>query len=248
MPKLRNIRLILEYDGSFFSGFQRQPGRLTIQDALETALKKVLGKKTRIASASGRTDAGVHALYQVVNFKTDRPFPVERFPRALNAALPEPMVVWSADEVPPSFHARFEAKNKTYEYCIWNNRIRSPLQGSRMWHFPVKLNIAAMRRGAECLKGRHDFKSFCASQGSAKTSTRTIQRIELKKTSHAIRIRIQADGFLYHMVRNIVGTLVEVGRGKYPPQQVRKILLAKDRKMAGPTAPATGLCLLNVTY
>lgn len=245
---MRNIKLTLEYDGAAFFGFQRQPGHLSVQEALENALSKFFDRKMKIASASGRTDTGVHAEGQVVNFKTDSAIPVAKIQRGLNAWLPEKLAVVAIDEVPANFHARFSAKSKTYEYLIYNARARSPLKASRVWHVDYPLDFQKMRKAARLLKGRHDFKAFCASGSSVESTVRKLKRCELKKEGNLLRLLMEADGFLYHMVRNIAGTLVECGAGKLGLEELKKILHSKDRRRAGRTAPAHALSLISVTY
>ncbi len=244
----RNIKLVLEYDGAAFYGFQRQPRHHTVQETLEKALSQLLNAPVRIHAASGRTDTGVHAMHQVVNFKTVSPLATHTLQRGLNALLPKTLAVRTAEEVEASFHARYDARFKVYEYRIWNDAVRSPLRAGHAWHVSQKLDRKAMRQAMAALKGRHDFRSFCAAHGSAKTTVRTIRRLSLRRQDAMLFFRVEADGFLYHMVRNIVGTLVEVGRGKIRPEDVRKILRACDRKQAGPTAPPGGLTLASVTY
>lgn len=255
---MRNLKLILEYDGSKFFGFQKQPNHPTIQEALEKALSGLFQKKTKITSASGRTDTGVHAEYQVVNFKTNSTLPVTQIQKALNARLPESIAVKEAEEVNPDFHARYSARSKTYEYRIWNDPVRSPLRAKQVCYIPEPLDISKMKRAAAVLKGRHDFRSFGTNRGDGKTidTVRTVKRIEIRTEAEAgfkpasafIRIQIEADGFLYRMVRNIAGTLIDAGRGKLGPSGIRRILEAKDRRRAAMTAPAEGLFLVDVKY
>ncbi len=253
----RNIKLILEYDGAAFFGFQRQPKHPTIQEHLEKALSQLFNRKMKISAAAGRTDSGVHAKHQVVNFyvgATRRVAPpLEQIQKGLNGILPKQIAVKSVQEVSANFHARYGAKSKTYEYLVWNHPVRSPLLLHRAHHVSFRLDLKKMRLTARFLMGRRDFRSFCAADparknGKAADTMRTIRKFEIKKEGDLLRFRVQADGFLYHMVRNLVGTLLEVGRGKIAPEEVQKILLAKDRRKAGPTAPSTGLTLVNVSY
>lgn len=247
---LRNIKLVLEYDGSAFHGFQLQPKHTSVQRSLEKALARLCGKKTKISSASGRTDAGVHALHQVVNFKTQSPRPVQVIQKALNAVLPDEIAVVSAEEVPESFHARFDVKVKTYEYRIWNSRVRSPLLIGRVWHVPFKLDLEKMKKGAELLCGTHDFRSFCTTDASKKNqeTTRTVYSFEVLQEGNLIFLRVSADGFLYRMVRNFAGALADLGSGKISLEDLKKSLQAKDRREVGCMAPSEGLYLFNVTY
>lgn len=247
---LQNYRLILEYDGAAFSGFQRQPLRLTVQEALETAMHRLYGKKMSIKSASGRTDAGVHARFQVVNFFAPARFKTFQIQRALNAILPKSAAVIQLDKAPPGFHSRFQARRKTYEYRIWNSPVRSPLRALQTWHVPYTLDLKKMRQAAKYLVGKHDFQGFCTMgiDGMKKNTERRIFKLDLKKQGHEIQVLVEADGFLYHMVRILAGTLVAVGRGKMSPGDIPKILKSKNRGHKGATAPAHALCLVDVTY
>ncbi|MBN1688774.1 MAG: tRNA pseudouridine(38-40) synthase TruA [Candidatus Omnitrophica bacterium] len=255
---VRNIKLTLEYDGSSFYGFQRQPHFPTVQETLEQALSKLFNSRMKIKAASGRTDAGVHAENQIVNFYTRSLLAAEKIQRGLNHYLPASVVVKKTEAVPLSFHARYDVRSKVYEYRIWNSIHRSPLSANQTWHIPVALDLKAMRSAAGYFVGTHDFRSFCVKtsltfkKGSGdicqRGTVRTVRSVEITKREEMIRIRVEANGFLHHMVRNIVGTLVEVGQGKIGPKDVRGILLAKDRTRAGRNAPACGLRLLNVSY
>ncbi len=245
---LRNIKLILEYDGAGFSGFQKQPHRSTVQAALEQALSKFFNRKMKISAASGRTDAGVHALHQVVNFKTNIVRPAEKIRRGLNAHLPPGVAVMLAEEVGPKFHARFDARSKTYEYLVWNHPARTPLLAGRTFHVPEPLNLMRMRAAAKVLIGKHNFRSFCVTSSARENTVRTLKKFEIKKEGPLLRFCVEADGFLHHMVRNLVGTLLDAGRGKLSQKDLQAILSAKDRRKAGATVPAQGLILLNVTY
>lgn len=247
---MRNIKLVLEYDGSTFFGFQRQPGRLTIQEVLEKALSGFFDRKMKIAAASGRTDTGVHAEAQVVNFKTSSYHELKQIQKGLNALLPPPVVVKEIQEVASDFHSRYSVRSKVYEYRIWNHACRSPLVAGRSFHVPYALNLTAMRKAAKVFIGKHDFRSFTSVSALKKGSScvRTIQRFQIKRQGHLILIRVEADGFLYHMIRNMVGTLLEVGRGKRKAAELSAILKAKDRRFAGMTAPSVGLILVKVHY
>jgi len=233
----RNLKLTLEYDGSRFFGFQRQKNQPTIQAALETALSKLFNRRMKISAAAGRTDSGVHAAGQVVNFKTDSRFPPEKIQKGLNALLPREVAVKEIEEVPADFHARFGARSKTYEYRVLNSSVRSPILNGRAYQYPYDLDLGKMRSAAQRLVGQHDFKAFQATGSSAKTSIRNIRRLSIQQEGALLRLEIEADGFLYHMVRNIVGTLLEIGRGRHPAKGSR-----------GPTAPAHGLTLTKVVY
>jgi len=260
---MRNLKLEIEYDGENYCGWQvqrRNKHKRSIQEVLEKALQKILQEKIRII-ASGRTDAGVHAQAQIANFKTNSKIPPKKLQKALNALLPDDIAITRAEEVNSDFHSRFCAKTKAYRYTILNRSYRCALLKDKVYFYPYPLDISLMRREAKYLLGRHDFKSFCASGSDAKDTVRTIKNVTVKKFPYqlsaisyqqtdcpVIVIDIEANGFLYNMVRNIVGTLIEIGRGKFPAGSLKKILLAKNRKLAGPTVPAGGLCLLKVKY
>lgn len=256
---MRNIKLVLEYNGAAFFGFQKQPGKPTVQEVLEKALSRFFAHKMKISAASGRTDTGVHAEGQVVNFRTSSDRNLGAIQKGLNALLPPPVVVKETEEVPPGFHARYSVRSKVYEYRIWNHSCRSPLIAGRAFHVPYHLDIAKMRPAARAFCGKHNFRSFTSpSQMRHPPSTirhpqkerfvRTIKRFQIKKQGHLILMRVEADGFLYHMIRNMAGTLLEVGRGKRKVGEMATILRAKDRRLAGMTAPADGLTLLSVQY
>ena len=247
---MRNIKLVLEYNGSMFFGFQKQPGQPTIQEVLEKALSGFFDCKMKIAAASGRTDTGVHAEGQVVNFRTSSAHGLKQIQKGLNALLPPAVAVKDIEEVPDCFHARYSVRSKVYEYRIWNHPCRSPLVAGRAFHVPYSLNLAAMRRAAKSLMGEHDFRSFTsvASMKKGSSCVRTIKRFQIKRQGHLILMHVEADGFLYHMIRNMVGTLLEVGRGKRKVGDIAAILKAKDRRFAGTTAPSEGLTLMRVTY
>lgn len=247
---MRNIKLVLEYNGSPFSGFQRQPGKSTIQEVLEKALSSFFDRKMKIAAASGRTDAGVHAEGQVVNFKTSTAHKLWQIQKGLNALLPPSVVVKAIKEVPADFHARYSVRSKIYEYRIWNHSCRSPLIAGRAFHVPSSLDVTAMRKAAKVFIGKHDFRSFTSVSALKKGTScvRTIKRFQIKRQGHLIVMLVEADGFLYHMVRNIAGTLLEVGRGKRKSGDIAAILKAKDRRFSGMTAPSEGLTLIRVSY
>lgn len=244
---MRNIRLTLAYDGTEFAGFQVQPGRRTVQGELAAALAKILGEDVKLAGA-GRTDAGVHARAQVVSFTTGARIPTDRLPAALNSCLPADICVWKAEEVAAGFHARYSACRKVYRYLICQAPQASPFLRRYSWHLPRPLDVPGMRAAAAELTGRHDFSSFAAAGGAARSHVRTLERLVLAQEEDLILVEAAADGFLYKMVRNLVGTLVEVGRGALTPPEVRRILEAGDRTRAGPTAPPQGLVLWQVHY
>ncbi len=247
----RNILLKIEYDGTNYSGWQFQKNSNSIQETIEAALKRITGRKARLISC-GRTDAGVHALGHIANFKTDSQMPLLRLQRALNGVLPKDIVMKEVGEVPLKFNSLRDAKSKLYVYTILNDPAGCAISRDHIRHVPYKLNVGLMRREAGCLLGRHDFKSFQAAdaewRGHSRSSVRTIKRLEVRKKGDLIKIEVEGDGFLYNMVRNIAGTLIEIGRGKFEPGSMKKILKAKNRELAGPTAPAKGLCLAEVKY
>jgi len=253
---MRNIRLIVAYDGTDFFGWQRQPSVPTIQGALETALEKLLAEKVTLYG-SGRTDAGVHALNQVANFSTAAAIPCANLAKALNNLLPASVRIKLAEEAAPSFHARYDARAKTYRYRILCAPVASPFIGRYAHHYPYPLDHPRMAAAARLIEGEHDFTSFAASEGPVEEpsphdtgNVRTIfsSQITWRPRTSILAYTVRGSGFLHHMVRNIVGTLIEVGRGKLAPPDVRAILDARDRTRAGPTAPASGLCLVKVEY
>jgi len=254
---VRNIKLIIEYDGTNYLGWQvqnthhwdssRSKPPKTIQETIEKTLQNILQERIRLIS-SGRTDAGVHALAQVANFKTKSDINLGKLHKALNSLLPEDISIVKAEEKNINFHSRFYAKSKVYRYTLLNRTHRSALLRNTVYYYPYPLEIKIMRRESKALLGRHNFKSFQASDKKERLAIRTIKKIEISKDKDLILIDIEADGFLYYMVRNIVGTLIEVGRGKFGSRSLKRILLSQDRKLAGPTVPAKGLCLLKVKY
>jgi len=248
MPnKMRNIKLTLEYDGTNYHGFQSQKNAKAIQDILEAALSDVLGKKTKVISSS-RTDSKVHALCHTANFKTASELPLTAMKVKLNEVLPKGIVVKDMWGAHLGFHSQFDAKSKVYRYTILNRDCRSPLYDKYSHLVKYKLNINLMRREARCLVGRHDFKAFQASAAKEGPTVRSVKAVNIKKDGHFIYITIEADGFLYNMVRKIVGTLIEIGRGRFKPGSARMILCSKGKRLSGPTVPARGLCLIDVKY
>ena len=246
---MRNIKLILEYDGTSYHGWQSQigSGMPTIQDTLEQALS-ALTRETIKTHSSGRTDAGVHALGHVANFETECSIPSEAWAPALNHWLPNDIRVLMSEEVPDDFHARFSALGKFYTYRILNRRAPSALYRRYSWHVNLRLNLKNMRLAAASFVGKHDFSAFRGSGCTAKTPVRTIRAVVIKKTGDFIEIGIEADAFLQHMARNIAGTLVEVGLGRFTPVEVKRMLKSRDRTTAGRTAPPQGLYLVEVYY
>lgn len=245
---VRNISLLLSYDGTGYHGFQLQENALTIQEVLEAALEKVTKESVRVIPA-GRTDTGVHARGQVVNFTSVSPIPTERLPRAINSCLPSDIVVKGAWEAAPDFNARRSAKSKLYRYTLDCGPHPDVFWNRFAWYPLYKLNAELMIQGGEHLRGRHDFTSFRAAGSAVKTTTRHIIRLEWDFSQAPLwHLFLEADGFLYKMARNIVGTLVEVGRGRIAPKDIIKIRDEKNRCLAGPTAPAKGLALWEVKY
>ena len=244
---MRNILLKIEYDGTSYSGWQSQKNAKSIQDTIEAALKRITGRKARLISC-GRTDAGVHALDHIANFKTDSKIPPFKLRRALNSVLPKDVVIKDLKEVPLKFHSRFGARSKRYRYTIINGPSPPAILRNVTAYVPYKLDTTLMKKEAKSLIGKHDFKSFQAADKTERSSVRTIKQIQIKKNGEAIIIDVEADGFLYNMARNIAGTLIDVGRGRIPAGSMKKILKAKERSAAGQTAPARGLCLIRVKY
>ncbi|MBD3426331.1 MAG: tRNA pseudouridine(38-40) synthase TruA [Candidatus Omnitrophica bacterium] len=244
---MRNIKLTIAYDGTAYKGWQVQKNGRTVQGELQKAVKKVFGAGHCVHGA-GRTDAGVHAIAQVANFKTSGKIHVENIKAALNALLPVDIAVKDAEEVPAGFHSRFTPSRKYYRYDILNQQDRDPFCEKYSWRVPYKLNTSLMKREASCLQGRHDFKSFQASDKRQRSSVRRIFNIRVTSRKPHLSVDIEGEGFLYNMVRNIVGTLVDIGRGYLPPGSMKKILKAKKRSEAGPTAPAKGLFLVKIVY
>ena len=254
---MRNIRLLIAYDGADFHGWQRQPHARSIQEELEAKIAQITGSRVAL-HASGRTDAGVHASGQVANFRTECPIPCEGLVKALNDVLPPAIRVRHAEDVPASFHARYRAKSKTYRYRILQTAICPPFLARYVYHHPYPLDWCGMAKAARLFEGEHDFTSFAGDDRSEEairkdsehSNVRRIfsSRLELREKLALLVYEVRGSGFLHHMVRNIVGTLLEVGSGKRSPEDIPAILEARDRSKAGPTAPANGLCLVKVEY
>jgi tRNA pseudouridine38-40 synthase len=245
---MRNIKLTLAYDGGDFSGWQTQPGYRTVQETLEKAIAELTGEASIRANASGRTDAGVHAAGQVVNFYSNTELATEVLVRAINAHLPADVSVFSAQDMPQAFDANRDARRKLYRYVIHDGPVPSPFLRRYSCQSRHVLDAAAMRRAAEPLKGRHDFHSFETDWPNRMSSVRTVTHLALSRMGDWIWLDVEADGFLYNMVRAIAGTLMNVGRGYWPESKVGEILHALDRTQAGPTAPAQGLFLMRVRF
>ena len=244
---MKRVLLVVAYDGTAYNGWQLQPGAATIEGELNSALSRLLCEEIRVIGAS-RTDSGVHALCNIAVFDTNARIPAEKISYALNQRLPEDIRIQKSMEVASDFHPRHCNSKKTYEYRILNREFSLPTR--RLYaHFTyVPLDAELMRRGAAYLIGEHDFKSFCATAAVVETTVRTITDIQVERIADEIVIRVSGTGFLYNMVRIIAGTLMEVGRGNYPPEKVQEILEAKDRQAAGPTAPACGLTLVKYEF
>ena len=244
---MRNIKLTIEYDGKDFNGWQKQPNKLNIQGTIEQAIKSITGEEIEL-NASGRTDAGVHALGQVANFKTNSQIPIEKFAIAINSKLKRSIVIKKAEEVDEKFHSRLSCKKKTYRYIINNTEEGSAIYRNLETHIQPKLDVEKMNQAVKYFEGKHDFKAFKASGTSNKSSIRTIYEAKVYKKEDRIYIELTGNGFLYNMVRIIAGTLVDVGIGKIEPEKVAEIIESKKRENAGKTLPPNGLYLLNVIY
>jgi tRNA pseudouridine38-40 synthase len=245
---MRTIKLLIEYDGTNYQGWQVQPEGPTIQGMLEAKLSRLTGERIHLIG-SGRTDSGAHALGQVAHFKTQSRMDIRTIQRALNSLLPPDIVIREIEEADECFHARKHSKSKVYEYRILNRNLRSAFHHGYVWYISQKLNLTEMKKATQSLLGEHDFSSFRSVGTATRTAVRRVIRAEWKRGRDGlIRFEIEANGFLKQMVRAIVGTLVEVGKGKMKAVEFRKILDSKDRKEAGPTAPAQGLFLKEVKY
>ncbi|MDD5108827.1 MAG: tRNA pseudouridine(38-40) synthase TruA [Candidatus Omnitrophica bacterium] len=251
---MHNFKLQIEYDGSRYYGWQEQNGKnasyqvnKTIQYSLEKVLKQILQEDVKLIVA-GRTDSGVHALAQVANFKSSTKMPLDRLRWALNCLLPEDIKVTRIQYVDLDFNSRFCAKSKIYRYTVLNRKYSSPLSAGKVYFFHYPLDVRLMRSEANVLLGRHNFKSFQATELRQRNPIRTIKSIKIAKDKDFLYIDIEADSFLYNMVRNIAGTLLEIGRGRFSEGSMSKILKSRKRSCAGPTLPAKGLCLVRVKY
>jgi tRNA pseudouridine38-40 synthase len=241
-------KLTIEHDGRPYVGWQRQAQGKSVQQEIEEAITKFSGETARL-HAAGRTDAGVHALGQVAHFDLQRPTEPKVVREALNAYLrPQPISILSAEVADPHFHARMSARRRRYRYIVLNREARPALSIGRSWHVPYRLDIAAMGEGASHLIGQHDFTSFRATECQAKSPIKTLDRLDIVTDDANLIFEVSARSFLHHQVRNMVGTLILVGRGKWLPEQVAQALAARDRRAAGPTAPPDGLYLVGVDY
>ena len=244
---MRNLKLTLEYDGTNYHGWQYQPGLRTIQSVIEKALGKITGERVK-TMVSGRTDAGVHALGQVVNFKTEGAIPTGSVRTALNGVLPGDIVVIKVEEVSDDFSARFSARNRHYRYTILNRDFPSAIYNRKAFFYPYLLDLAAMQKAGSFLVGSFDFSSFMASGSDVVNRVRTLKILQCWRQEDFIHFDVEANAFLYNMVRIIVGTLIDVGRGTMKPEKLSDILSARDRKAAGNTVPPHGLYLMRVDY
>ena len=245
---MRTLKFTIAYDGTAYAGWQCQPDRISVQETLENAMARITGERNRTL-ASGRTDAGVHALGQVVAMRTESTLSVETMRRALNANLPDDIAVLDAVEAPDDFHAISHVRRKRYRYVIDDGPVRDVFTRHYAWHYDRgRLDAEAMRLASAALWGTHDFSSFESSGAPRATSVRTVFELLVERDGDRITIEIEADGFLYNMVRAIVGTLVEVGRGRRSESWPGEVLAARDRAAAGPTAPPQGLFLVRVEY
>lgn len=245
---MRNLKLILTYDGTRYRGWQRLSGEEnTIQGKLETTLSRILGEPVEV-SGSGRTDAGAHALGQVASFHCQNPMPCPALLEDLRSYLPEDIGVLSCEEAAPRFHARLNATGKTYLYRVWNSPEPCVFDRRYVYRMEEPLDLSAMERAASMLLGTHDFLSFCSNKHFKKSSLRTISSLTIRRQGPEVRFTVTGDGFLYNMVRILVGTLLEVGTGRRSPEEIPQILAARNRAAAGYTVPAAGLFLTEVTY
>lgn len=244
---MRRIKLIVAYDGTEYSGWQIQPEAPTIEMYLDKAIHELTGENVHVTGAS-RTDAGVHAYGNVAVFDTESTIPGDRFTFALNRFLPDSIVIQDSWEVAGDFHPRHCNTRKTYEYRILNTAVPLPQKRNFTWHVTGSIDIDKMREAAAYIVGEHDFKSFCCVRTQAESTVRTIYSLEVLQEGSEIIIRIKGNGFLYNMVRIITGTLIQVGKGRFKPEYVKQMLEAKDRTVAGQTAPPQGLTLVGIEY
>jgi len=244
---MKNIKLIIEYDGTQYAGWQIQKNALAIQEVIETSIAKLTGEKVEIIGAS-RTDAGVHAIGYTANFKTESSIPPEKFADALNTKLPRDIVILTSEEVPLEFHSRYDSIGKNYCYTVVN-RMQPPAVGRNYcYHMKFSLNVDIMREACKYFLGTKDFSALKNMGSKTQTSIRTITDLRIDHQGDIIKIYCSADGFLYNMMRIIVGVLIQVGFGRFKPEEVESIILSRDRKRAGTAVPASGLCLMEVFY
>lgn len=244
---MRRLKFLVAYDGTDYHGFARQPNAITVQQVMEDAIYNLTKQRVEVIG-SGRTDTGVHAKGQCCIIDIETSIPTERFGKALNGRLPSNIVIREVEDVSMDFHPRYAVKKKTYRYQILTSKQNDPFVSNYVYFYPYELNIYLMREAAQHIMGTHDFKCFCSAGGGAKTTVRTVYSIELKQIEDMIQIDICGNGFLYNMVRIIVGTLIQVGIGKITPNKMEEIIKSTDRNLAGPTAPPTGLTMLDIKY
>ena len=244
---MRNIKLTIEYDGTSYGGWQKQKNNRTIQQCIEEVIKLLTGEEVELIGSS-RTDAGVHAKGMVANFITNSKIPADKFREAINTKLPDDIGIIKSEEVDKNFHSRYDSKGKTYCYTLVNRYEKVCLGRSYVYQVRDELNYNLMKDAAKYFLGKHDFKAFKTNGSSVKTSVRTISGLELELKGDVLKIFISADGFLYNMVRIIVGTLIEVGKGKIKPEDIESIIRNGDRSKAGPCVPPNGLVLEKVFY
>lgn len=244
---MKRIKFLVAYDGTAYHGFAKQKNAMTIQESLEKAIFDITKQEIEVVG-SGRTDTGVHAKGQCCIIDIETSIPIERFGKALNSRLPKDIRVRDVEEVDKEFHPRFSVKRKTYRYQILTSQVDDPFLSKYVYFYPYPLDLEKMRRAANYIIGTHDFKCFCASGATVKTTERTVYSLEINLIDDMIQIDICGNGFLYNMVRIIAGTLIEVGRGKITPEDIEKIIASKDRGQAGPTAPPMGLMMLDTKY
>ena len=244
---MRNIKLTIEYDGKCYNGWQKQANKLNIQGEIEKAIYNITKEDVDLIG-SGRTDAGVHALGQVANFKTNSKIPIEKLPLAINSQLKNSIVIKEAEDVDERFHSRYNAKHKTYRYIINNSKCGTAIYRNLEYSYPFKLDVKKMEQASKYFEGEHDFKAFKSSGTSSKNSVRTIYKAIVKLEGEKIIIELTGNGFLYNMVRIISGTLLDVGLGKIKPEEISEIIESKNRQRAGKTLPPYGLYLVEVNY
>ncbi len=244
---MKKIMLTVAYDGSNYCGWQIQNNAMTVQQKIQEACHKLFSREIKLVGAS-RTDTGVHALGQVAVIEVDTTIPDDRIPYALNSHLPDDIVIVDAKVVPEDFHPRYQATHKTYEYNIYNGLFPLPQYTRYAYFYPKKLNVDKMHEGARYLIGRHDFKAFCSAGSSVRSTVRVIYHCDVSKEGDCINVKINGNGFLYNMVRIIVGTLLDIGLGKKEPREMKRIIASLDREKAGVTAPAKGLTLMTIQY
>ncbi|KPU26792.1 pseudouridine synthase [Caloranaerobacter sp. TR13] len=244
---MRNIKLVIEYDGTNYFGWQKQPELKTIQEEIEKAIKKITKEEVKLIG-SGRTDKGVHARGQVANFHTNSKIPADKFKFALNSVLPIDISIKESIEVDESFHARYSAKGKEYRYLVLSSKTRSPLMRDYSYHIPYTLDLSKIKEAAKLFIGTYDFRAFMSSRSCMEDTVRTIYDLEIVEKEDLIEFKVTGNGFLYNMVRIIVGTLIEIGYGKKKIEDIPKIIASKDRNKAGHTAQPQGLYLERVFY